>query len=59
LVGDIDLFFEIVEQWIFVDRPPGAAVDRIERLGDLPARFLVLRRNWCVGPNIVGPDRAG
>jgi hypothetical protein len=58
LVRDVDLFFEIVEQRILVDRPPGAAIDRVERLADLPACFLVLGRHRGARPAIIGSDCA-
>src|SRR6266478_2452932 len=58
LIGNVDLLFQIVEYGIFVDRPPGAAVDRIARLADFPARFLVLARYRGVGQSVIGADCA-
>src|SRR5262249_52735341 len=59
LVGNIDLLFQPVEHRVLVDRPPSAAVDRIERFADFPASLFVLRRHRSVGPLIIRPHRAG
>src|SRR5262249_20698177 len=45
LVRDIDPALEAVEQRILVHRPPGAAIDGILRLADLPALLLVTGRD--------------
>src|SRR5262249_9934978 len=59
LVRDIDLFLELIERRIAIDRPPVGAARRFARLGGLPALGLLeALRIGCRGTVVVRADRA-
>src|SRR6202021_2803053 len=66
LVRDVDLPLEAVEDGIVIDRPPGAAVDRVGRSALLPAfgerarlpGLLVDGRDRRIRALVIRPDRA-
>jgi len=52
------LLLKIIEERILVHRPPRAAIDRVERLADLPARLLVLGRHRSIRTLVIRPNGA-
>ncbi len=60
LVGDFNLAQQRCELGIAINRPPFAAIERVGRIGELPALlgFLEMRRDWRRGPHVIRPHHA-
>ena len=57
LVGNVDLSLQAIKHLVVVHRPPGAAVEFVNRLDDLPSlKFFVTGRHRRPRRNIIGSD---